>query len=95
MFETEVLETIKTHVLCSLQFSFSFENCAVHEIMWKKYCRAGEATDDNMIHAHYMLDNSGYTRARAHARTHALRISNTYCFSTVTMDARTRLIVML
>ena len=22
----------------------------------KKYCRAGQATDDNMAHAHYMLD---------------------------------------
>jgi len=22
--------------------------------MWKKYCRAGQATDDNMAHAHFM-----------------------------------------
>jgi hypothetical protein len=26
----------------------------------KKYCRAGQATDDNMAHAHCMLDNEGY-----------------------------------
>jgi len=28
--------------------------------MWKKYCRAGQATDDNMAHAHFMLDTEGY-----------------------------------
>jgi len=28
--------------------------------MWKKYCRAGQVTDDNMAHAHCMLDDSGY-----------------------------------
>jgi len=26
----------------------------------EKYCREGQATDDNMAHAHYMLDNSGF-----------------------------------
>ena len=35
---------------------FVFENRAFFEIMWKKYCRAGQATDDNMAHAHCMLD---------------------------------------
>jgi hypothetical protein len=25
-------------------------------IMWKKYCTSGQATDDNMAHAHCMLD---------------------------------------
>jgi len=24
--------------------------------MWKKFCRAGRATGDNMAHAHVMLD---------------------------------------
>ena len=33
-------------------FNNVFENCAVYEIMWKKYCRAGHATDDNMAFAH-------------------------------------------
>jgi hypothetical protein len=23
----------------------------------EKYCRTGQATDDNMAHAHFMLDN--------------------------------------
>jgi len=31
-------------------------NNAVCEIMWKKYCRARQATDDNMVHVHCMLD---------------------------------------
>jgi len=26
----------------------------------EKYCTAGQATDDNMAHAHCMLDNKGY-----------------------------------
>jgi len=26
----------------------------------EKYCRAGQATDDNMAHAHCMLDTLGY-----------------------------------
>jgi len=32
-------------------FFFS-ENRAAYEIIWKKYCRAEGATDDNMAHAH-------------------------------------------
>ena len=30
--------------------------------MWKKYCRGGQATDDNMAHTHCMLDN--YTHSQ-------------------------------
>jgi hypothetical protein len=26
----------------------------------EEYCRAGQATDDNMSHAHFMLDTWGY-----------------------------------
>ena len=40
--------------------------------MWKKYCRAGQATDDNMTHAHCMLDTEGYKNT--------LRICNTLLF---------------
>jgi len=53
----------------------------------EKYRRAGQATDDNMAHAHCMLDNSGYK--------HTLRVCNTCCFSTTSMVARTRLSVTL
>jgi hypothetical protein len=48
-----VVEKIKTHILCSVTFP---ENRAVFEKTWKKYCRAGQAIDDNMAHAHCMLD---------------------------------------
>ena len=36
--------------------TFFFEIRAVCAIMWNKYCRVGQATDDSMVHAHYMLD---------------------------------------
>ena len=39
-----------------LMFSDFSENRAFLELMWKKYCRAGQVTDDNMAHAHCMLD---------------------------------------
>jgi len=36
------------------------ENLAFCAIMWKKkHGRAGQATDDNMAHAHYLPDNKG------------------------------------
>jgi hypothetical protein len=52
MSRTKVVEKLEKHILCSLTF---FENCAVYEKMSKKYCRAGQATDDNMAQAHCML----------------------------------------
>ena len=39
----------------------------------KKYDTAEQATDDNMAHAHFILDNQD--------RRHALRTYNTYCSS--------------
>ena len=53
----------------------------------EKYHGAGQAAYDNMAHALWMQDTSGYK--------HTLRICNTYCFCTTTMVARTRLIVRL
>jgi len=38
----------------------------------KKYCRAGQATDDNMAHMYRILDNKDYK--------HTFRVCNTYCF---------------
>ena len=32
------------------------KNRAVYEIMWKNVVERGQATDDNMAHAHCMLD---------------------------------------
>jgi hypothetical protein len=48
------VKKIKTHILGSTLF---FENIALFEKIWKKYCRVGQATDDNMVHAHCMTDN--------------------------------------
>jgi len=41
----KVEEKFKTHILCSATFS---ENRPVYEIMWKKYCTAGQAGDDTI-----------------------------------------------
>jgi len=39
MFQTKVVEEIKTHILCSI--TFFFENRAVYEIMWKNMVEPG------------------------------------------------------
>jgi len=44
----------------------------------KRCCRPGQATDDNMAHAHYMLDTESYL--------HTLRICNIHCFSATHSD---------
>jgi len=55
MFQTKVIEKIKTRILCSVTF---FPPSKIVSFMGKgvNYCRAGQATDDNMAHAHCMLD---------------------------------------
>jgi hypothetical protein len=82
MFQTVVVEEMKTHILCSITPLFLPlpENRAVYEIIWK-HCREGQTTEHNMAHAHCMLDTKGYK--------HTFIICNTYCFSTATMAART------
>jgi len=72
MFQTKVTEKIKTRILS--------ENLAVYEIVWKKYGRARQATDGNMAHAHFMLENLGYT--------YILGICNNFRFSKATMVKR-------
>ena len=54
IFLTKVVEEINTHILSSIIF---FLNRAVYAINVEKYCRARQATDDNMMHAHCMLGN--------------------------------------
>ena len=51
--QTKIVEKIKTQILCSI--IFFFENLAFYDNV-EKYCRAGQATDDSMAHAHCMLD---------------------------------------
>jgi len=57
MLQTEIVEKIKTHILCSVTFFFFSPRklCRLLDNV-EKYCRAGQATDDNMAHAHCMLD---------------------------------------
>jgi len=50
--------------------------------MWKKKVVGLDRTNDNMAHAHCMLDNEGYK--------HTLRMYNTYDFKTATMVVLTR-----
>ena len=46
-------------------------------------CTVGQDTDDNMAHAHWMLDTYGYKY------TH--RMCNNHCFYTATAVAHTRI----
>jgi len=51
MFQTKVVQKIKTYILCSVTF---FLSCRLLYTV-EKYCRAGQATDGNMTHAYFML----------------------------------------
>jgi hypothetical protein len=68
-------------------FMFSndnFENRAVYEMRTNTV----GSSNNNMAHAHCMIIHE------ATIHTHTLIICNTYCYSTATMVARTRLIVI-
>jgi len=49
----KVAEKTKRHILYYVTF---FENRAIDGIMWKNFVERGQATADNMAHAHCMLD---------------------------------------
>jgi hypothetical protein len=70
MFQTKVVQEIKTHILCRITL-FSWKSRHLWDNV-EKYFRAGRATDDNMAHAHCMLGNKRYK--------HTLTICSTYCF---------------
>jgi len=53
MFQAKVVDKIKTNFLCSIPPPLPPENSAVYNV--QKYCRAGQATDDNMAYARCML----------------------------------------
>ena len=80
MFRIKVAEKIKTHILCSVTSPPTPENRAVYKKMWKNIVERGRPQ---------MTLHAGYLRLH----THTLTICNTYCCSTPTMCARTRLIV--
>jgi len=53
MFRTKDVDLIKTLILCSI--TFVPQNRAVYEMV-ETYCTAGQTTDENVAHAHGMLD---------------------------------------
>ena len=67
-------------------FFFFQKSCHIRDNV-EKYCRVGQTADDNMTHAHCMLDTYNYKY------TH--RICNTNGFSTATMVVRTHLSFIL
>ena len=48
MFETTFVEKIKSHFMLS---NFLYENRSAYEIIWEKYDRAGQATNDMLYNA--------------------------------------------
>jgi len=55
MFQTKVVEKIKTQILCSINFS---EKCAIYGIMQKTwYSQIRQICQYNTAHALGMLDN--------------------------------------
>jgi len=55
MLQTKVVEKIKTHILCSVKFSFRKSYRLWENV--EEYFRVWQATDESMAHAHCMLDN--------------------------------------
>ena len=53
MFQTNVLEEMKIHILCSI--TLFRKSCRLWDNV-KSLCRMGQATEGNMAHAHCMLD---------------------------------------
>ena len=90
MFQTKVVEKIKTRILCSATFFFFvFCFCLFFPPKILPFMRC----EKNIVQP----DRSQMTilRMRIADYKHTLRMCNTYCFSTAKMVARTRLIVRL
>ena len=79
MFQTKVVEEIKTHILFSV--TFLRKPWRLWDNLEKKYCRAGLPTDENMAHGRWCWIPKA-------TNTHSEKC-NTYCFSTATMVALT------
>jgi len=47
-------EKIETHILCSITIFLFRKSCRLCDNV-KKFCRAGQATEDNTTHAHRIL----------------------------------------
>ena len=83
MFQTNIVEKIRTDILCSITF---YENRAVYEIMWKNVVEWGRPQKTVWC----MCIACWIPRA-----TTTPRLFSTYCFPTATMIARTHLNVTL
>jgi len=55
MFRKKVVEKIRKHILRSVTYFLFRKSCCLGDNV-EKYCRAGQATDDNMAHVCYMLE---------------------------------------
>ena len=80
MFQKRVVEEINIHIL----YSITPAPLKIEPFMRyvEKYCRVGQATDDNAAHAPCMMGIEDYR--------YILRIRNIYCFSKATVVMRTR-----
>ena len=83
MFETRIVDKIKTYISYSVTY---FENRVVYEITSKNIAQPGrpQVTIWCMFIAYWIPK-----------ATNTLRICNTFCFPTATMDGRTRLNVTI
>jgi len=71
MFQTELEEKIKTHILCSVIFFFPRKSCCLRDNA-EKYRTAGQAMwQYKTAHA---LGSAGYLRQHTHTHTHTPRI---------------------
>ena len=59
------------NAFCVEQLFFLRKSCRLWDNVGK-YCREGQAKDDNMARAHCMLDNQGYRHARSLNFTHQI-----------------------
>jgi hypothetical protein len=84
MFQTDIVEKIKTHILCLI--TFSRKSCRLWDNA-EKCGRAGEATDDIII-IRRMRNACWINKATD-------RIFHTYCVFTATMVSGTRLSALL
>ena len=73
MFQTKVLEKIKTYILRAVTF---FPKTMPFTRNVHKYGRAREAADDNMA-ARCMLDTENHTRASTHTHRHTHAYTHT------------------
>jgi len=66
MFQTKFVEKIRTHILCST-YIFPEKSFRLRDNV-EKYCRAGQATDDNIIRRMRIACRITKTRIQTHTQ---------------------------